>query len=1048
MLSAFSPHHTGPGSDCDPTGPPASRKHSDFRGKRHLLLAIMVMGTITGAAALLAIQQLYQAALLQQRERLMETAHAQARLIEAVARFDAAHAHTHQDDDAAQATLSQIIEALDSFEGLGRTGGIALARREGDHVRFLYQQRDSTQGATLRVPLDSALAEPMRRALEGLSGSMVGLDHQGRQVLAAYEPVAHLDLGIVTRISMTEIRAPYVRAGLLTGLCTLLLLAAGGLIFLRVGYPFVTELQHSERRYRELFDNTQDLVCVLGMDGYVKDANRSLERMTGYDRNELLRRPYLDLFRERIHPEDLLPTLASVQRMIDEAQPTHLEHRVRSADGGYRNIAWNGVPLPDQRLMFSIGRDITEQKRAEQALAASERLSRATLNGLSAHIVIVENDGTIAEVNDAWRRFARENPPVSGNVCEGANYFQACESALTEDESAGVFLQGLKAVMAGQRDQFELEYPCHSPDEQRWFIGRITRVPDDERGRVIIAHENITQRKRAEESLRETAEKFRNMSAMAQDAIIMMDHEGNFSFWNEAAQHIFGYTWEEVAGRPVHQLLAPEFYHEDFNRAFAHFQNTGQGKAVGQTLELTAVRKDGTECPVELSLSSFEIKGQWHAMAIMRDISERKRAEYALQAAHEEVKQLLESIPSVLITLDRDRRVRKWNSEARRLLGYKEADIINAPLEKLDLAWNASEIARALDRCSAEKQPVRIDEMRLHRAEAADTYVTASIIPLQPSDDHDDHYLILATDITSMKALQSQLVQAQRLESVGQLAAGIAHEINTPTQFVSDNVRFLNKALPRFQELLNQYGRVIEQARQGDIPPTLLEEVDEVVRRTKPEYLLEQIPEAISDSLEGLDRVTRIVRAMKDFSHPGQDDCTAADLNKAIESTVTVARNEWKYVAEMALDLDPELPTVPCALGDINQVILNIVINAAHAIAEARNSGGPEKGTITVSTRRDGDDVEIRIRDTGTGIPEEHRQRIFEHFYTTKTVGKGTGQGLALARSIIVEKHGGQLTFETETGQGTTFIIRLPMDPESSDKERRPNHETAHSLCG
>ena len=293
------------------------------------------------------------------------------------------------------------------------------------------------------------------------------------------------------------------------------------------------------------------------------------------------------------------------------------------------------------------------------------------------------------------------------------------------------------------------------------------------------------------------------------------------------------------------------------------------------------------------------------------------------------------------------------------------------------------------------------------------------------------------------RSLQRQLTQAQRLESVGQLAAGIAHEINTPTQFVSDNTRFLQNAFPKFQDLLTRYRRLLDACRRGPIPLTILDEVEAAAGQARLDYLMEQVPEAIADSLEGLERVTKIVHAMKDFAHPGQQSMSAADLNNAIQSTVTVTRNEWKYVADLKLELDPELPQVPCMLAEFNQVILNIVVNAAHAIADAVGEGGQEKGTITICTRRVAGEVEIRISDTGTGIPEQCRDRIFDPFFTTKEPGKGTGQGLMIARRVIVEKHHGTLDFETETGRGTTFIIRLPIEPGPTDAAGRTEDDDA-----
>jgi signal transduction histidine kinase len=198
-------------------------------------------------------------------------------------------------------------------------------------------------------------------------------------------------------------------------------------------------------------------------------------------------------------------------------------------------------------------------------------------------------------------------------------------------------------------------------------------------------------------------------------------------------------------------------------------------------------------------------------------------------------------------------------------------------------------------------------------------------------------------------------------------------------------------------------------------------------------YLLEEIPKAIDQSLEGVGRVAALVNAMKEFSHPDTKEKAPTDLNRAIAATITVARNEWKYVAELETDFDPLLPPIPCHTGEINQVILNLIVNAAHAIGDVARQGGRQTGIITVATRGCAEWAEVRIEDTGTGIPEKLRTRVFDPFFTTKEVGKGTGQGLAIARSIVVDKHGGSLHFETEEGKGTVFIIRLPYDGKAFD---------------
>jgi signal transduction histidine kinase len=220
--------------------------------------------------------------------------------------------------------------------------------------------------------------------------------------------------------------------------------------------------------------------------------------------------------------------------------------------------------------------------------------------------------------------------------------------------------------------------------------------------------------------------------------------------------------------------------------------------------------------------------------------------------------------------------------------------------------------------------------------------------------------------------------------------------------------------------------QLLAAAKEGALPDETVLEVSEAVENSDSGYLLQEIPKAIEQTLDGVTRVSSLVGAMKEFSHPGTKEKIGIDLNRAIEGTITVARNEWKYVADLETDYDPALRTVSCLPGEFNQAILILIVNAAHAIAEAIEKGGPERGKIKVQTRKGADWDEVRIQDTGGGIPAAIRGRVFDPFFTTKEIGKGTGQGLAIARSVIVNKHGGTIHFETDEGKGTTFIIRLP----------------------
>ncbi|GAX59513.1 signal transduction histidine kinase, partial [Candidatus Scalindua japonica] len=309
----------------------------------------------------------------------------------------------------------------------------------------------------------------------------------------------------------------------------------------------------------------------------------------------------------------------------------------------------------------------------------------------------------------------------------------------------------------------------------------------------------------------------------------------------------------------------------------------------------------------------------------------------------------------------------------------------------------------------------------------------ASISPIKNNQGVTTGYIAIKEDITVHKNLEQQLMHAQKMESIGHLAAGIAHEINTPTQYIMDNTRFLQDSFNDINKLLEKYSHLLETCKSGSVESELIEEIEVAVRELDEDFLVDEIPNAITQSLEGLDRVKNIVYAMKNFSHPDNENKKPIDINKAINNTITVARNEWKYVAEVKTDFDSSLTSVPCFPGEFNQVILNLIVNAAHAIGEEPGNGNEGKGIIVISTLCDGEWAEIRVSDTGTGISGDIRKKIFDPFFTTKEVGKGTGQGLSLVHSTVVGRHNGTITLDTELGKGTTFIIRLPLCTSSSE---------------
>lgn len=299
----------------------------------------------------------------------------------------------------------------------------------------------------------------------------------------------------------------------------------------------------------------------------------------------------------------------------------------------------------------------------------------------------------------------------------------------------------------------------------------------------------------------------------------------------------------------------------------------------------------------------------------------------------------------------------------------------------------------------------------------------------------DRRRLGLQSALDDLRATQSQLVEAQKLESIGSLAAGVAHEINTPVQFVGDNLRFLSDITSETNRFLKTWFDVQERLGDPGDMPDAVTELQAIAGEVDLEFAMDEVPPAVAQSSEGIVRVAEIVKAMKGFSHP-RNEVEPSNLNNLIETTVTVSRSEWKYVADLEMNLAEDLPMTDVPPGSFNQVILNLIVNAAHAISDRftnpseaagnGSSGTDKQGRIVVSTQRvDDSNVKIAISDNGCGIPDDVKERVFEQFFTTKEVGRGTGQGLAIAHSLVTGL-GGRIEIDSEVDVGTTFNIILP----------------------
>ncbi len=376
-----------------------------------------------------------------------------------------------------------------------------------------------------------------------------------------------------------------------------------------------------------------------------------------------------------------------------------------------------------------------------------------------------------------------------------------------------------------------------------------------------------------------------------------------------------------------------------------------------------------------------------------------------------------------------------WNLMAEKVFERNAIEVMGLPLDQCGVNCDWDIIFSGISESRLKGQPIRLDDIGFRRPGDEQGYIGITIQPFIADNDSIWGSAIIGADITDRKKLEVHLQQSQKMEAIGQLAAGIAHEINTPTQFVGDNTRFFQDAFNDLIEIIKIYKDLLIISKSGPLSNELIQTTEERVADLDLDYLEEEIPVAIQQTLKGVGRIAKIVQAMKIFAHPGGEEKEPVDINKAIEKTITISRNEWKYVAEVITDFDKSLSFVPCFQAELNQVILNLIVNAAHAIAEANKANPAQMGTIRIRTRREDNWAKIYISDTGSGIPEEIRYKIFDLFFTTKEPGKGTGQGLAISHSVIVEKHKGTIILESREGKGTTFIISLPLESESEQKE-------------
>ena len=547
---------------------------------------------------------------------------------------------------------------------------------------------------------------------------------------------------------------------------------------------------------------------------------------------------------------------------------------------------------------------------------------------------------------------------------------------------------------------------------------------------AVLTMADITTRRQLEDRL------FILTTALEQSpmAVVITDADGVIEYANAEFAALTGYSQQEAVGQHTRILKSgknpPEIYEDLWE--FITTGRTWSGELINR-------RKDGTEYWAELVVAPVvqQGKGVTRFVGMQRDITALRIKSEALAASEWRLRKVLNSVHEGIAILDSEEKIEYCNAPMVQLLGYESSH----ELEGRSLREFLKEDLERLLQVPEENGRTRGRMVELTLVSATGEERTVEVTASPWIDDQGKHFGWVTAFLDVTERVRAAEERRQRdieqhheakLAAVGSLAAGIAHEINTPIQFIGDNTQFLADAFKSMWTILQDWERTIEASDSSTPIGALREEFRKAEQEQDLPFLLEEVPQAIEQTLEGIERVRKIVLSMKEFAHPDSADKVVCDLNAMLDTTLTVARNEIKYVADVVREFDESLPRVMGYRGDLNQVFLNLLVNAAHAIADVVGDGSNGKGTITVKTYREGDCAVVAISDTGCGIPEEIQSRIFDPFFTTKEVGKGTGQGLAIAHKVVVEKHHGRLEFESIPGKGTTFYVRLPVETDSA----------------
>jgi PAS domain S-box-containing protein len=698
-----------------------------------------------------------------------------------------------------------------------------------------------------------------------------------------------------------------------------------------------------------------------------------------------------------------------------------------------------------ESIRATVARESATEERARQA----ERQLADAIETISEGFALYDKDDRLVICNSQYREIfggdGKTIPPGS-TFTEIAN--AGAERGIYGYE--GEALDRFLVARIAEHGRGAGKGVLHPMANGRWMVSKEYRTSD---GGIVATRTDVTELKLREQEIEALKRRYELILVAAGDGIIGIAADGIVTFANRAAAHILSMRREKLEGVDYRVVLCG-------SDSACQIPDLSRSTVSPEAGEGVFARNDGSYFPAEYILAPIHENHAFQgAVLVFRDVSLRRRyeeslanqqrelerqvaertqtlsaevkrralTEHALTMSQGRLKGITASLFEGVLLVDGNGHIVFANRSAHRLL-HAEADqlpgtelsealqilrdgqILPFQMTPFPTVIETGETVVEEDAVFVIKGGLRLSVAYASSALEEEGKRRAAIISFR--------------SIEALKEAQRDAMQSSRLASVGQLAAGIAHEINTPIQYVGDNLRFIQESFVSIDRAFKGVRTGLLDIEAGTSFLEAASKMRQLFDDCELDYLLQELPVATTQSLEGVNRVSHIVRSMKEFSHPGSVAKAATDINRAINSTITVSTGEWKHVAKVETDLAADLPPIVCFPADVNQVLLNLIVNAAHSI-EGSKPATP--GIIRVSSRLDGAFIEIRVSDNGPGVPQAVRDRIFDPFFTTKEVGKGTGQGLSISFDVIVNKHGGKIFLDEGGDKGATFVVRLPV---------------------